>query len=66
MNPNCQRNSPGDMVLLFETKAGWNRHGGSELFSFGNHDPWDGCVLLNDGTVLFVRTKRQLRRLRWE
>ena len=66
MNPNCQPNSPGDMVLLFETKAGWNQHGGEELFTFANHDPKGGCVLLNDGTVKFIRTKDELHALRWK
>ena len=51
----------------FETKAGWNQHGGSEeLFTFDNHDPKGGCVLLNDGTVKFIRTAEELRLLRWK
>ena len=66
MNPNCGPNSPGDMVLLFETKAGWNQHGGPELFTFDNHDPKGGCVLLNDGTVKFIRTEEELKALRWK
>jgi len=66
MNPNCKPDSPSDMVLLFETKAGWNQHGGPELFTFDNHDPKGGCVLLNDGTVKFIRTIEELRQLRWE
>lgn len=66
MNPNCRHDSPGDTVLLFETKAGWNQCGGPELFSVDNHDPRGGCVLLNDGTVKFVRTPEELRRLRWQ
>lgn len=66
MNPNCGPNSPGDMVLLFETKAGWNQHGGEELFTFDNHDPRGGCVLLNDGIVKFIRTKEELNNLRWK
>ncbi len=65
MNPNCKPDSPVDAVLLFETKAGWNQHGGPELFTFDNHDPKGGCVLLNDGTVKFVRTKEELQQLRW-
>ncbi len=65
MNPNCRPDSPSDTVLLFETKAGWNQHGGPELFTFDNHDPKGGCVLLNDGTVKFIRTKEELRQLRW-
>lgn len=66
MNPNCKSYSPLDTVLLFETKAGWNQHGGPELFTFDNHDPKGGCLLLNDGTVKFIRTKEELRQLRWK
>jgi hypothetical protein len=66
MNPNCKYDSPPDTVLLFETKAGWNQHGGPELFTFDNHDPKGGCVLLNDGTVRFIRTKKELQQLRWK
>ncbi len=65
MNPNCKPNSPPDTVLLFETKAGWNQHGGPGLFTFDNHNPKGGCVLLNDGTVKFIRTKEELQQLRW-
>jgi hypothetical protein len=66
MNPSCEPNSPGDTVLLFETKPGWNQHGGPELFNFDNHDPKGGCVLLNDGTVKFIRTKEEVAGLRWK
>jgi hypothetical protein len=66
MNPNCKPDSPPDMVLLFETKAGWNQHGGPELFTFDNHDPKGGCVLLNDGTVKFIRNEEELHCLRWK
>ena len=74
MNPNCKPDSPPDMVLLFETKDGWNRQGGPELFSFDNHEPKGGCVLLNDGnldsvahpTTRFIRTKEELNKLRWK
>lgn len=66
INPACRPNSPGDVVLLFETQAGWNQHGGPELFTFDNHDPKGGCVLLNDGTSRFIRTPEELARLRWK
>jgi hypothetical protein len=66
MNPACRPDSPPGTVLLFETKAGWNQHGGPELFAFDNHDPHGGCVLLNDGTVKFIRTEAELRQLRWK
>jgi len=66
INPDCEPNSPPETVLLFETEGGWNQHGGPELFTFDNHDPKGGCVLLNDGTVKFIRTKEELRALRWK
>ncbi len=66
MNPNYKSDSPADMVVLFETKAGWNQHGGPELFTFDNHDPRGGLVLLNDGTVKFIRTEEELKQLRWK
>jgi hypothetical protein len=66
MNPQCSYDSPGDFVLLFETKAGWNQHGGPELFTFDNHEPKGGLVLLNDGTVKFIRTEEELKQLRWK
>jgi hypothetical protein len=66
INPDCKPDSSEDTVLLFETKAGWNQHGGPELFTFDNHDPRGGCVLLNDGTVKFIRSEVELRQLRWK
>ncbi len=66
MNPHCEPNSAPDTVLLFETKAGWNQHGGPELFTFDNHNPKGGLVLLNDGTVKFIRTEEELKQLRWK
>lgn len=66
INPNCEPNSPPETVLLFETKAGWNQHGGPELFSFDNHDPRGGCVLFNDRTFRFIRTEAELHALRWK
>jgi len=66
MNASWEPNSPPDGVQLFETRAGWNKRGGPELFTFDNHDPKGGCVLLNDGTVKFIRTEEELRALRWE
>ena len=74
MNPHCEPNSPPDTVLLFETKAGWNQHGGPELFTFEHHDPRGGCVLLKGGdltrrqrpTLKFIRTEEELHALRWK
>lgn len=66
INPNCRPDSLPDTVLLFETKDGWNQHGGPELFTFDNHNPKGGCVLLNDGTIKFIHTKEELQQLRWK
>jgi hypothetical protein len=66
MNPNCRKDSPLDTVFLFESKPGWNQHGGHELFTFDNHDPKGGLVRLNDGTVKFIRTEEELKQLRWK
>ena len=66
MNPNCREDSHKGMVFLFESKPGWNRHGGPELFTFDNHDPRGGLVMFNDGTVTFIRTEEELKQLRWK
>ena len=66
MNSNCREDSPKDMVFLFESRPGWNQHGGPELFTFDNHDPKGGLVLLNDGIVKFIRTEEELKQLRWK
>ncbi len=66
INPDCRPDSPTDVVLLFESKPGWNQHGGPELFTFDNHDPKGGLVLLNGGAVKFIRTEEELQQLRWK
>jgi hypothetical protein len=66
VNSGCRFESAPDTVLLFETKTGWNQHGGPELFTFGNHDPRGGLVLLRNGTVKFIRTEEELKQLRWK
>jgi len=66
MNRDYKADAPGDTVLLFEAKPGWNQHGGPELFTFDNHDPKGGCVLLNNGMVKFIRTEKELHALRWK
>lgn len=64
LNPNCSSNSPNDVVLLFETKGGWNQFGGPELLTAENHGG-KGCVILfNDAHVDFIRTER-LGELNW-
>ena len=65
INPNCKPKSPEDMVLLFETKGGWNQVGGPEILTTENHKG-KGCnILFNDSRVEFVKTER-LGELKWE
>lgn len=65
MNPSCEPNSPADVVLLFETKGGWNQSGGPEILTTENHGR-KGCnVLFNDGHVEFIKTER-LNKLKWK
>ena len=66
MNPNCEPNSPNDVVLLFETKAGWNQFGGPDILTFDNHKG-KGCnVLLKDlHTVRFIKPE-ELGTLKWK
>jgi prepilin-type processing-associated H-X9-DG protein len=64
INPNCEPNSPGDVVLLFETKGGWNQCGGPEILTTGNH--YGRCnILFNDGHVEIVKPKG-LMELKWK
>jgi hypothetical protein len=74
MNPNAKRNSPGDVVVLFETKGGWNQVGGAELLTNDNHEGLGsdglrieglGCnVFFNDGHTAFVSAKKA-KELEW-
>lgn len=64
MNSNCEPNSPADMVLLFETKGGWNQYGGPEILTTGNH--YNICnILFNDGHVESLKPKG-LMALNWK
>ncbi|MFA5784414.1 MAG: thioredoxin-dependent thiol peroxidase, partial [Phycisphaerae bacterium] len=61
---NCKADSPDDVVLLFETKGGWNQHGGMELMDFEHHLGAVCNVLLNDGSVLYIQPTT-MRLLNW-
>ncbi len=64
INPNCELNSPNDVVLLFETKGGWNQFGGPELLTTENHKG-KGCnILFNDGYVEFAKPS-EFDKLNW-
>ncbi len=68
INPNCEPNSPPDVVLLFESKGGWNSYGGLELFTVEHHTNDGGNILYNDGHVSFnypVSNGRFFEELNW-
>jgi prepilin-type processing-associated H-X9-DG protein len=55
---------PPDLVLLFESKPGWNKAGGPEILTMENHEG-EGCnVLFADGYVEFIRPEKILE-LKW-
>lgn len=64
MNPNCEPNSPNDIVLLFETKGGWNQFGGVEILTTENHEGKRCNILFNNGSTTFTR-KEDLSELKW-
>jgi prepilin-type processing-associated H-X9-DG protein len=54
--------APADMVLLFETRPGWNQSGGPEILTTENHQG-DGCnVAFVDGSVRFLL---EFEHIRW-
>jgi prepilin-type processing-associated H-X9-DG protein len=68
INPNCSRHSPPDTVLLFETKGGWNQHGGPELLTTEHHKRNGRNVIniaFNDGHVELVEAEN-LNKLKWD
>jgi len=58
MNPNVKPSSPIDIVVLFETKSGWNQFGGPELLTTEHHQGFGCNILFNDGHVEFIKPKR--------
>ena len=69
MNKNIENfdkesDAPPDMVLLFETKPGWNQSGGPELLTTDNHHGQGYNIVFVDCHVEFVKTK-DLKNLKW-
>jgi hypothetical protein len=65
INPNCKPNSPNDIVLLFETKGGWNQFGGVDILTTAYHMGRGCSVLFNDGQVEFIKPD-QIGQLKWK
>jgi len=64
MNPNLSPRSQPGLVLLIETKGGWNQIGRQDILSTENHHG-KGCnVLFNDSHVEFVRAE-EISELKW-
>jgi hypothetical protein len=56
---------PDDMVVLFETRPGWNQSAGPEILTTDNHQG-EGCnVLFMDSRVDFIKTE-DLDDLKWK
>jgi len=56
---------PPDLVLLFESRPGWNQLGGRELLATEKHGGEGAHVLLVDGHVEFVKAEK-LAALKWQ
>lgn len=67
MNINAEKlgsSAPPNMVLVFESDAGWNQAGGPELLAADHHQDEGVNILFVDGTVEFVE-KNDLPKLVW-
>lgn len=64
MNPNADPNGAGDVVLLFESKPGWNQHGGPELLTTENHKGQGCSVSFVDVSGRFVKAD-EVAQLKW-
>ena len=65
MNPHADPNSAGGgVVLLFESRPGWNQYGGPELLTMENHQGQRCAVFLVDGSTWSVKAE-DVNGLRW-
>ncbi len=63
MNPDADPRGPADVVLLFESKPGWNQQGGAELLITDRHQ--GANVLLVGGIVKFIQPG-EAAQLKWK
>jgi prepilin-type processing-associated H-X9-DG protein len=61
----CGTSGPPDLVLVFESRPGWNRAGGPEALTTEHHDGAGCNVLFLGGHVDFIHAQ-ELARLRWK
>jgi hypothetical protein len=66
MNPHADPCDAGDVVLLFDSRPGWNQHGGAELLTTENHRrAQPACtVFFVDGHSEYIKADR-LDDLKW-
>jgi prepilin-type processing-associated H-X9-DG protein len=64
LNPNAGPRQARDVVLLFESKPGWNQSGGPGLLTTENHQGKGCSIVFADLHVEFVKTE-DLGRLKW-
>lgn len=65
INPRCGPDSPGETVLLFETRPGWNLRSGPELIQPFRPGSKGGYVFCKNGELKFV-TADAVAQLVWE
>ncbi len=65
INPKATPTSPSEIVLVFETKKGWNQHGGLEILNSDYHGKAGSYILFNDKHVEFVPVER-FAELKWD
>ncbi len=53
------------VVLLFESRPGWNQFGGPELLTFDNHGGRGCNILFSDGKIRFIKPEDAVN-LRWK
>jgi hypothetical protein len=65
MNPHADPVGPSGVVLLFESRPGWNQAGGPELLTTENHAGRGCWVVFADGQAKFVAVA-EIPRLKWK
>ncbi len=65
LNPLAKHKGDPDVVLVFESDAGWNGFGGPELLAGKRHGGKGHCVLFADHSVRFVKAE-ELTDLKWK
>jgi hypothetical protein len=65
MNPLASPKSDPNVVLVFESDAGWNGCGGPESLVIGRHRGGGCNITFVNGDIMFVRTER-LAELKWK